>query len=258
MMAFELHRVSFSYARKKVIRDVSLELAPQRFHGIIGPNGCGKTTVLDLLTRHKQAQSGRIEYRGKRLGQYSRKQLAKEIALVPQNFYINFPYTVRDIVMMGRYPHMSRFSAPSAEDYQVVDDIMTRTEVIQFRKNFITELSGGERQRVIFARALAQDTPVLLLDEATSNLDINHTLGLLKLAARGVKHAGKTVVAVLQDINLAGLYCDNLIFMKDGGIVAHGPVPEVLNSDTIYSVFNVEARITHSDFSGAPLVIFRD
>jgi iron complex transport system ATP-binding protein len=159
--------------------------------------------------------------------------------------------------MMGRYPHISRFRTPSADDHQMVDDIMARTEIIEFRNQFITELSGGERQRVIFARALAQDTPVLLLDEATSNLDINHSLSLLKLAARGVKEKGKTVVAVLQDINLAGLYCDDIVFMKNGGVVAHGPAPQVLNPETIYTVFNVEARITHDDFCGAPQVVFR-
>ena len=256
-MAFQLHNVSFAYAQKKVVEGVSIAFEPGRFHGIIGPNGCGKTTVLDLLTRHKQTGGGRIEYRGKGLNHYNRKQLAKEIALVPQNFYINFPYTVRDIVMMGRYPHISRFRTPSAEDHRIVDDIMRRTEVIQFKRQFITELSGGERQRVIFARALAQDTPVLLLDEATSNLDINHTLGLLKLAAQGVKEKDKTVIAVLQDINLAGLYCDQIIFMKSGRVVAHGPVPDVLNPETIHMVFNVEARITHNDFSGAPQVVFK-
>jgi iron complex transport system ATP-binding protein len=256
-MAFVLAQVSFGYPGKKVIDDLSVGLSPGRFYGIIGPNGCGKTTVLDLLTMHKRPLGGSIVYRGKRLRQYNRKQLAKEMALVPQNFYINFPYTVREIVMMGRYPHMSRFGAPSAADHEIVEDIMCQTDVTHFGRQFITELSSGERQRVIFARALAQETPVLLLDEATSNLDIKHSLGLLKLAARRVRQEGKTVIAVLQDMNLAGLFCDDLIFLRKGVIVAHGPTAEVLTPETIQSVFGVKAKVYHDDFAGAPQVVLK-
>ena len=134
---------------------------------------------------------------------------------------------------------------------------MEKSEIIEFADRYVTELSGGERQRVVFARALAQNTPVLILDEATSNLDINYSLSLLNLAAGGVQSDAKTVIAVLQDINLAAAYCDYLIFMSKGKIVNHGPVREILNPEIIDSVFNVDANVYFDDFSDSLQVVFR-
>ena len=256
-MPFELTGVSFSYSDKKVLDDISMSFAPGRFCGIIGPNGCGKTTLLDLLAKHRQPTFGRIAYKGRDLGSYSIKELAKEIALVPQNFYINFPFTVKEVVMMGRYPHIPRFSAPSAEDINIVQDIMEKTEVSEFTGRFITELSGGERQRVVFARALAQGSQVLILDEATSNLDINHSISLLNICERRMKQQGRTVISVMQDINLAAAYCDYLIFMSKGKIVNHGPVREILNPEIIDLVFNVDANVYFDDYSESLQVVFR-
>jgi iron complex transport system ATP-binding protein len=134
---------------------------------------------------------------------------------------------------------------------------MAETEVTEFENRYVTELSGGERQRVVFARALAQETPVLLLDEATSNLDINHSLSLLKATSDKIKQTGKTVIAVMQDINLAALFCENLIFMKHGKVAAHGPTEDVLNPETIRSVFNVETQVNDDPFSQSKFVVFR-
>ena len=256
-MAYDVSNVSFFYGDKKILDDVSLVLPPGKFYGIVGPNGCGKTTLLDLLMRHKAPTGGQILLNGKELSRFPKKSLSRQTALVPQNFYINFPYTTAEIVMMGRYPHMPRFAAPSEEDHRIVREVMEKTDVAQFEHRFVTALSGGERQRVVFARALAQGTPVLLLDEASSNLDINHTLGLLGLAAEGVFKSGKTVIAVLQDINLAALYCDHLIFMKNGGIVEQGNIEAVLNPETIKSVFNVTAKVSFDPFSNRKQVVFR-
>jgi len=128
---------------------------------------------------------------------------------------------------------------------------------VEFADRYVTELSGGERQRVVFARALAQDTPVLILDEATSNLDINYTLSLLNLAAGGVQSDAKTVIAVLQDINLAAAYCDYLIFMSNGQIVNHGPVKEILNPEVVGSVFNVDSKVYYDNYSDSLQVVFR-
>jgi iron complex transport system ATP-binding protein len=256
-MPFELKGVSFSYSEKTVVDRISLSFAPGRFCGIIGPNGSGKTTLLDLLAKHRKPTKGRIAYKGKDLGSYSTKKLSREIALVPQNFYINFPFTVKEVVMMGRYPHIPRFSAPSAEDDDVVQEIMEKTGVGEFADRFITELSGGERQRVVFARALAQDTRVLILDEATSNLDINHSISLLNICERGIKERGGTVISVMQDVNLAAVYCDYLVFLSGGRIAAHGDTPQVLNPDTIRKVFHVEAKVYPESYSGSLQVVFR-
>jgi iron complex transport system ATP-binding protein len=256
-MPFDLTGVCFSYSEKKAINDISLSIAPGMFCGIIGPNGCGKTTLLDLLAKHRRPTAGMIAYKGRDLGSYSTKSLSQEIALVPQNFYINFPFTVKEIVMMGRYPHIPRFSAPSAEDFNIVQDIMDKTEVSEFTGRFITELSGGERQRVVFARALAQDANVLILDEATSNLDVNHSIGLLNICESCMKQKGMTIIAVMQDINLASVYCDYLVFMSAGSIVIHGATRDVLNPATMNEVFNVDAKIYEESYSGSLQVVFK-
>ena len=256
-MPFELNGVSFSYSEKAVIEDISISFAPGRFCGIIGPNGCGKTTLLDLLAKHRQPTSGRIAYSGKDLGSYSIKELSKEIALVPQNFYINFPFTVKEVVMMGRYPHIPRFSTPSAEDINIVRDIMEKTGVSDYADRFITQLSGGERQRVVFARALVQDTHVLILDEATSNLDINHSISLLNISAKRMKRQNRTIISVMQDINLAAVYCDDLVFMSKGHIAVHGATKDVLNSETIRRVFNIDSKVYAESYSDSLQVVFK-
>jgi iron complex transport system ATP-binding protein len=254
---FEIRDVSFNYANKNVLHDFTLTLNAGVFYGVIGPNGCGKSTLIDLMICHLQPTSGAIHYRGKNLNTYSRKALSREIALVPQNFYINFPFTAREVIMMGRYPHIARFASPSDEDIRILEDIMIKTETLAFANRYITELSGGERQRVILARSLAQNTSVLLLDEATSNLDINHTITVLNMAAERVVKRHQTVIAVMQDINLAALFCDELIFMKQGSVVAHGPVQTVLNEEILRSVFQVESKVQFDPYSQSLQVIYK-
>jgi iron complex transport system ATP-binding protein len=256
-MVFEIKHISFFYGNKKIINDISIQIEKGKFYGILGPNGSGKTTLLDLLSSHKRPVSGSVVFSGKDLNTYSRKQLAQKIAIVPQNFYINFPFTVSDIVMMGRYPYIPRFARPNPADMEMVETMMRQTEVFELRNRFITELSGGERQRVVFARALVQDTPVLILDESTSNLDIRHTIDLMNLVSEKVNHADGTVIAVFQDINLASVYCDNLIFMKNGSVITHGDKHDVLNSDTIRTVFDVDSKIAFEPFINASQVFFR-
>ena len=256
-MPFEFNHISFNYDDRKVIDDISLCLAPGKFYGIIGPNGSGKTTLLDLLARHRLPDSGEILYRDRALSSFSKKELSREIALVPQDFYINFPFTVKEVVMMGRYPHIAKFAAPSAHDWDTLQSVMQETEISEFADRYITELSGGERQRVVFARALAQETPVLILDEATSNLDINYSINLLNLAEQRLKKNDNTIVAVMQDINMAAGYCDYLIFMSVGKIATHGDTRTVLTHETLKAVFDVEARVYHEPYSEALQVVFK-
>lgn len=256
-MLFQLDHIFFSYGDKPVIKGISIDLEQGVFYGIVGPNGCGKSTLVDLLTGHRPPSAGSIKYRGQPIRSYSKNQLAQEIAMVPQDFYIRFAYTAEEIVMMGRYPNIPRFARPSVTDKQIIKDIMHATETHPLRKRFITELSGGERQRVVFARALAQTTNVLILDEATSNMDVNHSLGLMGLAAQGVAGQDKTVIAVFQDINLAASYCDHLLMMKAGRIAAQGRLADVLTPQSLKMVFGVEAKVYWDDFSQSNQVVFK-
>ena len=198
-MGYRLKHIDFAYPGRPIFTDLGMALAAGCFHGIIGPNGCGKSTLLDLLGGLKRPDRGQITWKEDDLADQPPKFLAQKIALVPQDFHIDFPFTAGEVVTMGRYPHLARFEAPSAADREKVAAVMARTDTETFAERRITELSGGERQRVIFARALAQETEVLLLDEATSALDINHSLRLLAIAAGGVKKIGLTVIAVFQD-----------------------------------------------------------
>ena len=255
-MSFAVENVSFAYEEKEVLHGLSLTLEPGRFYAVLGPNGCGKSTFLDLLIGHLRPDSGRIRYRGRALSDYSRKELAREMALVAQNYYINFSFRVDEIMMMGRHPHIPRFSAPAEQDFELVQRTMEQAGILEFQDRLITELSGGERQRVVFARALAQEARVLLLDEATSSLDIKNTLRMLDLAARGVREGNKTVISVFQDINLAAARADHLLVMDKGRIAAAGPVREVLNQDLIREVFQVESRVRYEAETKVPQVTF--
>ncbi len=254
---FNIDDVSFSYEGKKVIDGISQTFQKGTFYGISGPNGCGKTTFLDLVIGHKYSNSGNVRFMGKTIDKIPKPELARHIALVSQNFYINFPYTVMDVVMMGRYPHIPRFSSPAETDFQIVEQVMETTGVDRFKDHLVTELSGGERQRTVFARALAQDTDVLLLDEATSNLDISHTIALLDIVRNRVREKGLTVISVFQDINLAAIYCDEMMFMKNGKMVATGLTEDMMDEMMLENVFHVQSEIRYEPLYQTKQAVFK-
>ncbi len=245
-----------SYETRSIFSGISLEMETGGFHGVLGPNGSGKTTLLDLLTGHLKPGNGNILLDGRPLDDLKAGEVAKKCALVPQDFRVNFPFTVEQVVMMGRYPHLGRFSAPGAKDRELVDQAMAATGISDFASRHVTELSGGERQRVVFARALAQDASCLILDEAASNLDIRHTLSLMTLAAERVKNKGLTVISVMQDLNMAARFCWTLLFLEKGRVIAHGPVDEVSTESVIKEVFDVSSSVYFDEIINCKQVTF--
>jgi len=254
---FEIEGLAFSYGLKPVLEGLSVVLSPGRFYGLVGPNGCGKTTLLDLLVGRRRPGAGRIRFQGRDLGRYARADLARRIALAPQEYDLNFPFSVREIALMGRHPFIPRFGSPSSRDEELVDRALAELDLTGLADQPVTQLSGGEKKRVVLARALAQDTPVLILDEPTANLDIGHALGILGLVARRVRREGRSAVGVLHDLNLAAAFCDELVFVRSGRILAAGPTGRVLTGENIAQVFKVEARVSFDDYAGAPRVAFK-
>ncbi len=256
-MAFlSAHNISFAYGERPVLRDVSLALEPSKFYGLLGPNGSGKTTLLDLLIGNRTPSTGTVSLHGQDLGSYSRRQLAREMALVPQEFDLGFDFRVNEIVLMGRHPHIPRFASPGPEDMASSQGAMTDLEVDHLADRLITALSGGEKQRVVAARALAQDTPLLIMDEATANLDIQHTIQIFQVVHRRVKEGG-TVLAAIHDLNLAAAFCDELFLLKDGRIHAAGPPQEILTPRLINEVFGIGCQASFNYFNQSHQVSFQ-
>ena len=240
---FTIRNGWFGYTKNPVLEDINLSISKGKFYGLIGPNGSGKTTLLDMLIATTPPDRGEVFFKERPVAAYRRQELARLLALVPQDFTLGFDYTVFDVVLMGRHPHIPRFSSPSGKDLDLVENALAVMDITGLRDRTVTDLSGGEKQRVVVARALAQDTEVLILDEATSNLDIRHTIEIMRVISSRVVKTAVTVVAAIHDLNLAAAFCDELIVMKDGKIVTSGPVQEIRTDTLIRQVFSVKSHV---------------
>lgn len=254
---WQLEQIGFGYGGQAVLHDLDLVLERGQCYGILGPNGSGKTTLLDILCGLLQPKTGTIRLCGQSLAGWQPRQLARKMALVPQDFVVRFGFSVREVVEMGRHPHLGRFAALSQQDHRLVDSVMEELGITALADRPVTQLSGGEKQRVAVARALAQDPEVLLLDEATSNLDIFHSLSILGTIRNRVKQQGLTVIAALHDLNLAGFFCDQLIFLRQGQLLHQGSVAEVLQAGVIQEVYGVDAMVRFDAFSGCRQVSYK-
>ncbi len=256
-LLFHLNEVSFAYGATRVLEDINLDLQTGKFYGVVGPNGSGKTTFLDLLTGCKKPLSGSILYKGKDLTFYPKRDLARQVALVPQEFDTGFGFTVEEIVLMGRHPHIDRFKSPSEEDWRLVDRAIEDIGIDRLRQRYTNNLSGGQKQRTVVARALAQNAPVLLFDEATASLDVKYTLQIFNIARDLVQKEGRTVIAVIHNLNLAAAYCDECIFINNGRIIRHGPTEKTMTEKTIAEVFDVKAKVGFDSFNNSRQVSFQ-
>ena len=234
---------------------VSFAADAGEFTGLIGPNGCGKTTLLRTISGILPAYSGEVLVNGKDIKKTGKAQLAKIMACLSQDIAVDFSFTVGQVVMMGRYPHLSRIARESAEDIAIVRNSMALADVLDLADRPITEISAGQRQRAFVAMCLAQQPRILLLDEATSHLDIAHQLSILDLVKDLNRRSSLTVVAVFHDLNLAAEYCDRIIVLKEGCIQAFGRPVEVLTADMIRSVYDAEVLTQKNPISSKPHIV---
>lgn len=242
------------YGERRVIDGLDVDVPDGSFTVIIGPNGSGKSTLLRSLVRLIRPSEGSVLLDGTDVASRSTKELARQIGLLPQTSIAPEGITVVDLVSRGRHPHQSMLKRWSRHDEEAVRHALERTELVDLSTRVVDELSGGQRQRVWIAMALAQETPLLLLDEPTTHLDIAHQIDVLDLCT-GLHREGRTLVAVLHDLNQAARYATNLIAMKDGAIVAQGTPAEIVTAETVHDVFGVRARIIADPETGGPLVI---
>lgn len=253
----EVERIQCGYPDRKVLHDVRLNIGPGEFVGVLGPNGSGKTTLILALSGVLPVTAGRIRLDGRPLDMIPHRERARWIAAVPQDVHVPYPFSCWDVVAMGRYPHQRRGGGETPEDVAIVRQAMELTDTLELAERPITGVSGGERQRVFIAKALAQNTPVLLLDEAVSAMDVHRKLQVFSLLKALQEQEGRTVVAVLHDINTAAVFCRRLVFIKGGRIVADGPTGDVLTPEILEEVYETPSSVYRvPDHDGVHQVFF--
>lgn len=239
MIKLQVKNLKFSIDKKEILKDISFDVPKGSFVGIIGPNGCGKSTLLKNIYRLYKPSSGEITIDNKDLLKMKDKNCAKEIAVLSQESVSQFDFTVEQIVKMGRYPYKSIFEDYSKEDFKMVKDMLKKVGLENYSDRNFSNLSGGEKQRTLIARALVQNTEFLILDEPTNHLDIGYQIQLMDL----IKDLNITTLSAIHDMNMASMYCDYLIVIKDGKVIKFGDVKEVITSEMLKSVFGVNAYI---------------
>ncbi len=247
--------VTLGYDQRVIAENLSVEIPDHSFTVIVGPNACGKSTLLRALSRMLKPTAGRVLLDGRAITSTPAKQVARTLGLLPQSSVAPDGITVADLVARGRYPHQGLLRQWSAEDERIVLESMASTGVAELADRAVDELSGGQRQRVWIAMALAQQTPLLLLDEPTTYLDIQHQLEVLDLCAQLHEEQGRTLVAVLHDLNQAARYATHLIALRGGVVVAEGPPAEVVTAGLVEEVFGVPCRVIDDPETGTPLVV---
>ena len=250
-----LEHINYQAGERQILKDISLHVASGELVAIVGRNGAGKSTLLHVIAGLLPVSQGDVRLDGQPLSRFTRKGIARQMALLPQQARIDFGFQVHDIVRMGRHPHRGRFRSASPHDEVVVQQAMQVTGTEFLAQRLITEVSGGERQLILFAQALAQEPQFLLLDEPTANLDIAHQCHVLQLL-QGLARDGMGVVAVIHDLSMAVRCFPRLILLDDGTIVRDGPPTEVLSVETIKRVFRVQARFHQDQEHGVPLLWF--
>ncbi|MFB4354282.1 ABC transporter ATP-binding protein [Microbacterium sp. LS_15] len=251
-MSVVFDAVSVELGGRRVLHGIDLEVGEGRILGLLGPNGSGKSTLLRTLFTGRRPHAGRVTIDGADVATLPPRTLARTVAVMLQDAPSEFDLTVRETVMVGRSPHRPPFSRDSADDHRIVTEALRTADVLDLEHRLVRRLSGGQRQRVMLARALAQQGSILVLDEPTNHLDIAHQLDLMRV----VSGLGTTVIAALHDLNIAAAFCDEVVVLDEGRLVAAGPPDAVLTPALVAEVFHVTARVATEAGTGARVLAF--
>lgn len=239
----QVKNLTYTIGEKQILKDINFQIEKGKIYGILGNNGSGKSTLLKALSRINPVKNGTIFIDKKDINLYSAKHLAQTIALVPQQTNLMFDFSALQIALMGRIPYQKPLYADSQEDLEIVKQSMLRTNTWHLRDMNAKNLSGGEFQRLIIARALSQQTPILMLDEPISSLDIRHQFDIMSLLKQINKETNATILIIIHDLNLAMRYCDEVILLNKGELVAKGKSKQVLTQDNISKHFGIKVNI---------------
>ena len=243
------------YASDFALRDISVSVAPGSLTGLLGPNGCGKTTLLKLLSGVLKPELGSVRLGDREMRLLSPRAVAQQIAVVPQETHPAFDFTVMEMVLMGRHPHLGAFQLEGPTDLAIARESLIATGTAHLAGRAYMTLSGGEKQRVVIASALAQKPKVLLLDEPTASLDLGYQLEIAALLKQLNRERGVTMVLATHDLNLAASVCDTLVLVREGRVLLQGPTNDVLTSTTVQQLYGVIADVTFHERAGHMTVI---
>ena len=237
----EVKNISKKYGSKAVVNNVSFQIKRGKITSFIGPNGAGKSTVLGMMSRLLKKDSGEVFIDGKEISKWDTKELSKVMAILKQSNHLNVRLTIRDLVAFGRFPHSQ--GNLTAEDQVKIDEALAYMQLQDIQHKFLDELSGGQRQRAFIGMVLAQDTDYIFLDEPLNNLDMKHSVQIMKMLRRITDELGKTVVIVIHDINFASCYSDEIIALQDGEIAVTGTVNEIMQASTLSKLYDMEFNV---------------
>ncbi|WP_257348685.1 ABC transporter ATP-binding protein [Pseudalkalibacillus decolorationis] len=241
----EVKNISKTYGKKRVVEDVSINIAKGKITSFIGPNGAGKSTLLSMVSRLIPGEQGHVLLDGKKITKYKNNELAKTISILKQSNNVNIRITIRELISFGRFPYSQ--GRLTSKDWKYVEEAIQYMELEELQHKFIDELSGGQLQRAYIAMVIAQDTDYILLDEPLNNLDMKHSVQIMKSLRKMVDELGKTVVIVIHDINFASCYSDYIVALKNGEVIKEGDTNEIISNDVLKEVYDMDFKIQNID-----------
>lgn len=252
----KIKNLSFQYDKEVVLKGVSLEIPKHNFIGIIGPNGAGKSTLLKCISGFLKSKDGKILIANKLIADYDKIELAKIISVVVQQPYFEFDFSVKEIVLMGKFPYLKFWQNFSKNDENATDRILYELELSHLSNRRLSELSGGEFQLVMLARALNQNTEILLLDEPAAHLDVHHQIKIFSILKKLNVVQNKTIISVSHNINLAAEFCDKILIMSKGEIADFGKVQKVINEKKLSEIYQVPIKVMNNPFTNKPNIVY--